>query len=668
MFSRRFALHNQSLQTHIMLGLAVAAVAAATVISLGTVRAERRRLAADLAADTHSFASLMAASVESATNGMEMSLRMLLADPEIAGRFAAGDRQWLAERLVPLYESKLKPEFGLTQLGLQDPATRSFFRVHQPKKFGDDLSGIRADVVRANAARSPVRGLEVGSFGPGLRVVLPVTHQGAHVGTIDAGASMQRIFADLGEEFGFEFALGIDRRVFENAKRKADPENDIVQGDLVFYEIKGDRARVAAGLELPKAGAFERERIEGRRVMRTVVPLADWSGKEIGVILLVKDVEEALAAADAGALRSAGLIAAMLAAVMAGIAFMLRRRVLRPLLAMTEITGRLAAGDLHQRVSVKGGDEIARLGEALNGMADSLRDIIRQVNQGSEQIAGAAGELDARSEDTVTGTRQALDLAQVVAASGESLRAGSQDIAASIQAITDRLNQVAAGITQMDATIHEIARSSSGASAVSRAAHEQVQAAAAVTRELAASSERITQIVDVITRIAGRTNLLALNATIEAASAGEAGRSFAVVANEVKELSLQTTTATNEVRQLIQAVQEQIGSIVGRFAGIESSMSEVLNASHSIAAAVEEQSATSNEISSASNAVRDDAQAIAARAEAGAHEADEIARSIAAVSRTLDEATSQVQRTRENSVELTGLSQRLQEAIVVFQV
>jgi methyl-accepting chemotaxis protein len=619
MFSRRFALHSQSLQTHIMLGLAVAAVAAATVIALGTVRAERQRLAADLAADTRSFASLMAGSVESATDGMEMSLRMLLADPEIAARFADGDRTWLAGRLVPLYESKLKAEFGLTQLGFQDPASVSFLRIHQPKKFGDDLSGIRADVDRANAARSTVKGLEVGPFGPGLRVVLPIAHQGNHVGTIDAGASMQRIFTDLGEEFGFEFALGIDRRVFENAKRKADPENDIVQGDLVFYEIKGDRARVAAGLELPEAGGFARERIEGRRVMRTVVPLADWSGKEIGAVLLVKDVEEALAAADAGALRAAGLIAAMLAAVMAAIAFMLRRRVLRPLLAMTEATGRLAAGDLHQRVAVKGDDEIAKLGTALNGMADSLSDIIRQVNQGSEQIAGAAGELDARSEDTVAGTRQALDLAQVVAASGESLRAGSQDIAASIQAITDRLNQVAAGITQMDATIHEIARSSSGASAVSRAAHEQVQAAAAVTRELAASSERITQIVDVITRIAGRTNLLALNATIEAASAGEAGRSFAVVANEVKELSLQTTNATNEVRQLIQSVQEQIGSIVGRFAGIETSMGEVLNASHSIAAAVEEQSATSNEISAASNAVRDDAQAIAARAETGAH-------------------------------------------------
>ena len=97
-------------------------------------------------------------------------------------------------------------------------------------------------------------------------------------------------------------------------------------------------------------------------------------------------------------------------------------------------------------------------------------------------------------------------------------------------------------------------------------------------------------------------------------------------------------------------------------------MGEVLNASLSIAAAVEQQSATSNEISSASNGVRDDAQAIAARAEAGAREADEIARSIAAVSRTLDDATGQVERTRDNSVELTGLSQRLQEAIVVFQV
>jgi methyl-accepting chemotaxis protein len=668
MASLRLALKARSLQTQIMSGLAAAALLAAVIVVIGSVRAERRRLAADLAADTRSFENLMGGSVKAATDGMEMALRLLLADPEVAARFADGDREWLAGRLVPLYEATLKPEFGLTQLGFQDPQTRSFFRVHQPKKHGDDLSGIRTDVVRVNSSRAPVRGLEVGSFGPGLRVVLPVSHDGRHVGTVDAGASMQRIFTDLGEEFGFEFALGIDRHVFENARRKADPQNDIVQGDLVFYEVRGERARAAAGLPLPREGEFVRERIDGHRVMRTVVPLADWSGREIGSILLVKDVEAALAAADAGALRAAGLIVLMLAAVMVLIAVLLRQRVLRPLVRMTEFTGRVAAGDLKQRLAVHGDDEIARMGSALDAMVDSLCEIIGQVNRGSEQIAGAALELDARSEDTVAGAREALDLAQVVAHSGETLRSGSQDIAAAIGAITDRLNQVAAGITQMDATIREIARSSGGASSVSRAAHEQVQAASAVTRELAASSERITQIVDVITRIAARTNLLALNATIEAASAGEAGRSFAVVANEVKELSLQTTSATSEVRQLIQAVQGQIGSIVDRFAGIESSMGEVLNASLSIAAAVEQQSATSNEISSASNGVRDDAQAIAARAEAGAREADEIARSIAAVSRTLDDATGQVERTRDNSVELTGLSQRLQEAIVVFQV
>ena len=668
MASRRFTLNPRSLQTQVMLGLAAAALAAAILVVIGTVRAERRRLAADLAADTRSFEDLMGGSLDAATDGMEMALHLMLADPEVARRFAAGDRAWLAARLVPLYEAKLKPGFGLTQLGFQDPDTRSFLRVHQPGKHGDDLSGIRSDVVRVNASRAPVRGLEVGSFGPGLRVVLPVSHEGRHVGTVDAGASMQRIFTELADEFGFEFALGIDRKVFENARRKADPQNDIVQGDLVFYEVHGDRARAAAGLPLPGAHQLVRERIAGRRMMRTAVPLVDWSGREVGAILLVKDVEAALAAADAGALRAAGLITLLLAAVMGGLAFLLRRRVLRPLLGMTEFTDRVAAGDLQQRVGARGDDEIARMGAALDAMVGSLRGIIGQVNQGSEQIAGAALELDLRSEETVAGARQALDLAQVVASSGESLRCGSQDIAASIAAITDRLNQVAAGITQMDATIREIARSSGGASSVSRSAHEQVQAAAAVTRELADSSERITQIVDVITRIAARTNLLALNATIEAASAGAAGRGFAVVANEVKELSLQTTNATNEVRQLIQAVQGQIGSIVDRFAGIESSMGEVLNASLSIAAAVEEQSATSNEISSASNAVRDDAQAIATRAEAGAHEAEEIARSIAAVSRTLDEATGQVERTRENSVELTGLSQRLQEAIVVFQV
>ena len=664
----KLALRRHSLQTHFLLGMVVAAVAATVIIASGTLRTERQRLEADLATDSRAFASLMDDLVVRESRNLEMSLEMMLADPEIGRRMAAGDREWLSERLVPQFESRLKPEFGVSQLHFHEPNAHSFLRVHQPKKFGDDLSRFRATVVQANARRAVVRGLEVGRFGPGLRVVAPVTSEGRHVGTVDIGADMGQLLAALADRVGLEFAIGIRRDVFANAGREADSANEVVNGDLVFYEFHGELAAAAAAMPAPEPGEIAWRRLDGNRVVMSVIPLRDWSDQEIGSVLLVHGAEQQLAAANLNALRNAGMIVFMLLVLMGAFAVLVRTRILNPLRVMTEVTGNIAAGDLKQRVQVRGRDEMASLGESLNGMVACLHEIILSVNKGSEQIAGAAMELDGRSEQTVEDTRQALHLAADVEASGENLRTGSQSIALSTQAITERLQQMSDGISQMDDTIRDIARSSSNAGQLSRDANDQVQKAASVARDLAVSSSRINQVVDVISQIASRTNLLALNATIEAAGAGEAGRSFSVVANEVKELSKQTSQATGEVRQLIQTVQGQIEEVVARIGGIETAVADVQGASLSIASAVEEQSATSSGISRASTALRDDALSIAARAESGAAEADAIARSIAGVRDSLDQAVAQVTATRENSIELTSLSETLQESVVVFHV
>jgi len=664
----KLALRRHSLQTHFLLGMVVAAVAATVIIASGTLRTERQRLEADLATDSRAFASLMDDLVVRESRNLEMSLEMMLADPEIGRRMAAGDREWLSERLVPQFESRLKPEFGVSQLHFHEPNAHSFLRVHQPKKFGDDLSRFRATVVQANARRAVVRGLEVGRFGPGLRVVAPVTSEGRHVGTVDIGADMGQLLAALADRVGLEFAIGIRRDVFANAGREADSANEVVNGDLVFYEFHGELAAAAAAMPAPEPGEIAWRRLDGNRVVMSVIPLRDWSDQEIGSVLLVHGAEQQLAAANLNALRNAGMIVFMLLVLMGAFAVLVRTRILNPLRVMTEVTGNIAAGDLKQRVQVRGRDEMASLGESLNGMVACLHEIILSVNKGSEQIAGAAMELDGRSEQTVEDTRQALHLAADVEASGENLRTGSQSIALSTQAITERLQQMSDGISQMDDTIRDIARSSSNAGQLSRDANDQVQKAASVARDLAVSSSRINQVVDVISQIASRTNLLALNATIEAAGAGEAGRSFSVVANEVKELARQTSQATGEVRQLIQTVQGQIEEVVARIGGIETAVADVQGASLSIASAVEEQSATSSGISRASTALRDDALSIAARAESGAAEADAIARSIAGVRDSLDQAVAQVTATRENSIELTSLSETLQESVVVFHV
>jgi uncharacterized protein YoxC len=190
------------------------------------------------------------------------------------------------------------------------------------------------------------------------------------------------------------------------------------------------------------------------------------------------------------------------------------------------------------------------------------------------------------------------------------------------QALTDRLNEtlevsarvqsVATATNELLASISEISRSSSEATTIVGDAVATVEAAARTMADLGQASQQISAIVAAISQIAHQTNLLALNATIEAARAGDAGRGFAVVAGEVKALSKQTETATEEINRMIESVQDYSEQAGMAIAGISTVVDRVNQSQASIAAAVEEQTATTNEITANLAGAARQAESIAA--------------------------------------------------------
>jgi len=155
----------------------------------------------------------------------------------------------------------------------------------------------------------------------------------------------------------------------------------------------------------------------------------------------------------------------------------------------------------------------------------------------------------------------------------------------------------AAAVEQMSASVQEIANSASQAVTVAREAVGAASTATDRVTKLDSSSQEIGVVVKLITSIAEQTNLLALNATIEAARAGEAGKGFAVVASEVKELARETAEATQRITDMIGTLQEDSGHVTTALTGITDLIHQISDAQTSIAGAVEEQSATTNEIS-----------------------------------------------------------------------
>ena len=197
------------------------------------------------------------------------------------------------------------------------------------------------------------------------------------------------------------------------------------------------------------------------------------------------------------------------------------------------------------------------------------------------------------------------------------------DSAMRLAAVSEKLSQtagsVAAATEEMSASIREIAGNSAQASKVAQTAVDTSKGASETVRKLGESSKEITQVIKLITTIAGQTNLLALNATIEAARAGESGKGFAVVASEVKNLARQTAQATDGIGRMVENIQGGTNEVIKDIGSVHTVIDQISEHEHSIAAAVEEQSAVIAEISR-------NAQASSAGAEETRSSADELSR------------------------------------------
>ncbi|ALI06696.1 chemotaxis protein [Pseudomonas fluorescens] len=359
--------------------------------------------------------------------------------------------------------------------------------------------------------------------------------------------------------------------------------------------------------------------------------------------------------AESAQARTLQLVSTLLALLMGVIAaVIITRQITGPLRDTLAVVERIASGDLSQNVIVTRRDELGVLQQGIARMGVTLRDLISGIRDGVTQIASAAEELSAVTEQTSAGVN-------------------SQKV---------ETDQVATAMHEMTATVQEVARNAEEASQAAAAADGEARAGDKVVSEAIAQIERLASevvrstdamtvlqqesdkigsVMDVIKAVAEQTNLLALNAAIEAARAGEAGRGFAVVADEVRGLAQRTQKSTEEIEGLVAGLQngtQQVAAVMNNSRSLtDSSVALTRKAGESLG----------NITRTVSN-IQSMNQQIAAAAEQQSAVAEEISRSIINVRDVSEQTAAASEETAASSVELARLGNQLQMMVSHFRV
>ena len=242
-------------------------------------------------------------------------------------------------------------------------------------------------------------------------------------------------------------------------------------------------------------------------------------------------------------------------AISAIIGFLVQKSIINAAGSLTRVSRAVAEGDLTQRVNLTSKDELGTVGAAVDSMTDTFAQIINRVTDSSTQVATAAQQLSVNAEQTATGAEEVAAQAETVATASEEMSATSMDISRNCQLAADNSLQASTAVNDGAEVVQNTVGYMNNIA-------QRVKGTATSVEALGQRSDQIGAIVATIQDIADQTNLLALNAAIEAARAGEQGRGFAVVADEVRALAERTTRATREIGEMIKAIQNETKSAV----------------------------------------------------------------------------------------------------------